>query len=149
MTLTAPFLRIALPDVLAGLGRVRLAAVRTAQVLQVSVEGLQRGSDTRFGTQDVIVGLSFVLVELWRRWRISGVVVLAELYCFLNFAVSVVIDGIEVLCSCCGRTRGPRRTSWPRFSRWTLKKNKIGVFMRLNLNKTSWIQMRKQPEVVL
>lgn len=108
----------------------------------MSVEGLQRGSDARFGTQDVIVGLGFVLVELWRRWRVGGGVVLAELYRFPDFAVSVVIDGVELLCGCRGRTRGPRRTGWPGFSRRTLKKNEMGVFMRPSFKKTSRIQMK-------
>lgn len=65
--LTALHLWVALPDVLAGFGGVGLAAVRSAEVLQTSPEGLQRGVDSGVGTQGglVLVGKGFVSVHVW------------------------------------------------------------------------------------
>lgn len=65
-TLTACFLRVTLLDVLAGFRRVHLAAVRTAEVLQMSTEGLQCGVDSSVCTQDglVLIRKGFIFVEL-------------------------------------------------------------------------------------
>lgn len=121
-SLTALLLRVALLDVLAGFGGVRLAAVRTAEVLQVSPEGLEGGVDPGVPTQEglVPVGKSFVFVDLWK-W-ISSHAVIEELHGFWHLTVSVVIvrQSKEVLCPGVGRSRGARRTRWSWFTLWTL-----------------------------
>ena len=50
---TTAFQRITLFDVLAGFGWVSTAAVWTAQVLQMSAEGLQRGLDPLIYTDHI------------------------------------------------------------------------------------------------
>lgn len=68
--LTAGLLRVALLDVLAGSGRAGLAAIRTAEVLQVSPEGFQAGVDAGACPQYRLlpVGQGFVFVHLRQRF---------------------------------------------------------------------------------
>lgn len=74
--LTAGLLRVALLNVLAGSGGAGLAAVRTAEVLQVSPEGLQAGVDAGACSQHRLlpVGQGFVFVHL-RQWFCSHAVI--------------------------------------------------------------------------
>lgn len=99
--LTAVFLRVALLDVLAGFRRVHLAAVGTAEVLQIPAEALQRGVDAGVRPQRgrVLVGKGFVFVEFWRWRRIRGYGIVDEFHSFGNALIFVIYQaGKEVFC---------------------------------------------------
>ena len=98
---------VALLDVLAGFGRVGLAAVGAAQVLQSSVEGLECGVDPRVGAQRVgrVVGQRLVPVEL--REGLGGCLAFSKIV--WGTAIGVVVEeaGQEVLHASHGGSRGP------------------------------------------
>jgi len=77
-SLTARLLGVALLDVPAGFPRVQLAAIRTAEGLQMSAEGLQRGVDSGVRAQGgrLLIGEGFVLIELRKMRRLGSHVVL-------------------------------------------------------------------------
>lgn len=125
-------MRVALLDVLAGLSWVHLAAIRTAEVLQMSAEGLQCGMDTSFCTQGslVLIGKGFIFVKLWRWRRISGHIVLDEFLSFWHTAVPIIIvRGSKEVC-CGGRPWGAWRARRSRFTLWTLtKKSNCSIYL--------------------
>lgn len=137
-SLTALFLRVALLDVLAGFCRVHLAAVRTAEVLQMSTEGLQCGVDSSVCAQGslVLIGKSFVFVHLWKWRRISSHFVLDEFHGIRHATtihVIVVRGNEEVFHSCGGGSWRAWRARWSRFTLRTLTKKrwKLNIFLNL------------------
>lgn len=93
----------------------------------MSAEGLQRGVDAGVCTQGglVLVGESFVFVELGEWRRLGGHVVLHEIHGFWHAAVPlVVVSGDkEVFYGCRGgRPGGAWKTGGSGFTLWTLMK---------------------------
>ena len=104
-SLTALLLGVAQLDVLAGFGRVHLAAVRDAQVVQMSTERLQGGVDAgvRAEGRRLLIGKGFVFQLRRELHRVWGV------------AVPVVIHrgDHEVIHPRRGRSGGPGRPEGP------------------------------------
>lgn len=121
--LTAAFLWVAVLDVLAGFGRVPLAAVRTAEVLQISTEALQCGVDAGVCPQcgRVLVGKGFIFVELGKQRRFGGHSVLNEFHGFRNSLCFVINQASKkVFRKRGGRSWGSWRARGAWFTRWAL-----------------------------
>lgn len=145
--LTALHLGVALPEVLAGFGGVGLGAVRIAEVLQTSPEGLERGVDPGVGPQGglVPVGKSFVSVHVWHDGETRGNAVPDKVIGFRNLHVPLVIvkSNKEIFNGCAGKSRWSRGARGSRFTFWTLAKNTVPITVVLYLVFCFWLEAQK------